>query len=352
MTSSSVNVPGAGLSETAASALDIAREAAELVMRILPEPRVGKDVRHKSPQELVTRADHEAERLITSRIKAGFPGHAIVGEEGQARDAASAPRATSGATSGGAVGAAIRTVAGEYAGPAAPREARWDVRRRGCLVAGESAEPAAPKAGAGPPAPADAAAQQGPRWFVDPVDGTANFAHGVPWFAISMALEDGGAIQCGVVAVPPLREFFVAERGRGAFQVGDGGVLIRLATSATADLGTALVATGLPREPARGAHVPTIAPMMMRALEVRIMGAAAIHLAYVAAGRLDAFWESDLSPWDLAAGILMVEEAGGRVTDWSGRPLRALGGRLLASNGPLHGALVDVLGPWSVPGDR
>jgi myo-inositol-1(or 4)-monophosphatase len=325
MTSSSANVPGAGLSEAVAFALDVAREAAELVMRILPEPRAGKDVRHKFPQELVTRADHEAERLITSRIKARFPGHAIVGEEGQTRGAATVPRATT-------VGAA------EAAAP---------------TVAGDTAESAAPAAvGARVPAPADAAAQKGPRWFVDPLDGTANFAHGVPWFAISMALEDRGAIQCGVVAVPPLHEFFVAERGRGAFQVGDGGALIRLGTSATADLSAALVATGLPREQARGAHVPTIAPVMLRALEVRIMGAAAIHLAYVAAGRLDAFWEPDLAPWDLAAGILMVEEAGGRVTDWSGRPLRALGGRLLASNGPLHAALVEVLGPWSGPEDR
>lgn len=282
-------------------------------MRILPEPRAGKDVRHKSPQELVTRADHEAERLITSRIRALFPGHAIVGEEGAAGGMATVPRAT----------------------------------------AGGVAEAAAPAAvGSRVPAPADAAVQQGPRWFVDPVDGTANFAHGVPWFAISIALEDRGAIQCGVVAVPPLREFFVAERGRGAFQVDEHGALIRLRTSATADLSAALVATGLPREPARGAHVPTIAPMMMRALEVRIMGAAAIHLAYVAAGRLDAFWEPDLAPWDLAAGILMVEEAGGQVTDWSGRPLRTLGGRLLASNGPLHAALVEVLGPWSGPGNQ
>lgn len=263
--------PAPDLSETALFALDVAREAAALVMHILPESSSAKEVRHKGATDLVTRADHEAERLIAGRIRARFPDHGLLGEEGTA------------------------------------------------------------------------SASLGPRWLVDPVDGTANFAHGVPWFAISIGLEDRGEVQCGVVAVPPLGEYFVAERGRGAYLLAAGAAPVRLAVSKTVDLGQALVATGLPREPDRSRHVPTIAPLMMRALEVRIMGVAAIHLAYVAAGRLEAFWEPGLAPWDLAAGILMVEEAGGRVTDWVGRPLRALGGEVLASNGLLHSPMVEML---------
>jgi myo-inositol-1(or 4)-monophosphatase len=264
------------LSDTAAFALATAHEASALVMSILPESRDAKDITYKTPTDLVTRADHEAEQLIASRIHARFPGHAVFGEE--------------------AIGLGGR----------------------------------APDAG-------------GPRWIVDPVDGTANFAHGVPWFAVSIGFEDEGRLQCGVVAVPPLGEVFAAERGRGAFQVLPDGALRRLAPSKKSDLSQALVATGLPREPDREWHVPTIVPFMRRSLEVRVMGAAAIHLAYVAAGRIDAFWEPGLMPWDVAAGILLVEEAGGRVTDWSGHRLPALGGRLLASNGPLHAAMVELL---------
>jgi myo-inositol-1(or 4)-monophosphatase len=265
------------LSETAAFALATAQEASALVMGILPQPRDAKEVTYKTPTDLVTRADREAEHLIASRIHARFPAHEIFGEE------------------------AI---------------------------------------GLGGPVPAAG----GPRWIVDPVDGTANFAHGVPWFAVSIGFEDEGHLRCGVVVVPPLGEVFVAERGRGAFQVLRDGALLRLVPSTKSDLGRALVATGLPREPDREWHVPTIVPFMLRSLEVRIMGAAAIHLAYVAAGRIDAFWEPGLMPWDVAAGILLVEEAGGRVTDWAGRRPPALGGRLLASNGPLHAAMVELLG--------
>ncbi|MBM3470937.1 MAG: inositol monophosphatase [Armatimonadetes bacterium] len=264
-----------GLSETAAFALETAREAAALVMGILPESRVEKQVRLKTATDLVTRADHEAERLIAARIRARFPDHGMLGEEGTTNDGT------------------------------------------------------------------------GPCWVVDPVDGTANFAHGVPWFAVSIALEYRGAVQCGVIAVPPLDEYFVAERGRGAYLLAAGAEPVRMEVSETADLGAALVATGLPREPDRSWHVQTIGPLILRSLEVRIMGAAAIHLAYLAAGRLDAFWEPGLQPWDVAAGVLLVEEAGGRVSDWSGRPLVSLKTELLASNGPLHPAMVQALAGYS-----
>ncbi len=263
------------LSQTAAFALDIAREAADLVMRILPESQASKAVRYKTPTDPVTRADREAERLITARIRARFPDHGVLGEEG-----ASAPG------------------------------------RRG---------------------------RDGPRWVIDPVDGTSNFARGVPWFAISIALEDQGRVQCGVVAMPPLREYFVADRGRGAFQVERGGALTKLVPSTTAEIGRAIAATGLPSAPHRSRHITTIPLLMRRALTVRVMGSAAVHLAYVAAGRLDAFWEPGLSAWDVAAGVLLVEEAGGRVSDWRGRPLQSLSDPVLASNGPLHATMVRLL---------
>lgn len=264
------------LSETTTFALDVAREAADLVMRVLPESRTAKEVRHKGPTDLVTRADRESEQLIAARIRERFPDHALLAEEGTTRPGGS-----------GAGGSA--------------------------------------------------------RWLVDPIDGTSNFAHGLPWFAVSIALEQEGTIQCGVVAVPPLGEFFVAERGRGAYLITGNGEPVRLAVSTVRDLSRALVATGLPSEPARSPHITTIPQVMRRALEVRIMGAAAVHLACVAAGRLEAFWEPNLNPWDVAAGILLVEEAGGRVSDLSGRPLRAPRGDVLATNGALHGALLEVI---------
>ena len=256
-------------------------------MRILPESATMKEVRHKGPTDLVTRADREAEILITRRIRERFPEHALLGEEGGARDGlARVGRASSGP------------------GRAAPAA----------------------------------------RWLVDPVDGTSNFAHGIPWFAISIALEESGAVRCGVVAVPPLGEFFVAERGRGAYLVERGAAPVRLKTSTVSDLGRALISTGLPGEPARSRHVASIPQLAARTQEVRIMGAAAGHLAYVAAGRLDAFWEPGLKPWDVAAGILLVEEAGGRVTDLTGRSLKTVGGDVLATNGALHRAMVKLVG--------
>jgi len=186
-------------------------------------------------------------------------------------------------------------------------------------------------------------APTGPCWVFDPIDGTTNFAHGLPWFAVSIALEEGGVLQCGVIAVPPLGEFFVGERGRGAYLIAGNGEPVRLAVSTVRELGRALIATGLPPEPGRSPHITTIPKVMRKALEVRIMGSAAAHLACVAAGRLEAFWEPNLNPWDVAAGILLVEEAGGRVSDLSGRPLRAPGGDVLATNGAVHVPLLELI---------
>ena len=265
--------------ETTAFALSVAREAADLVMRILPEGMTSKNVRHKGPRDLVTRADHEAERLITARIRTRFPNHGILAEEGTA-------------------------------------------------VSGDAARDSA-------------------RWIVDPIDGTTNFAHGVPMFAVSIGYEERGTLRSGVVVVPPLGEFFVAEHGLGAFLIVGSAEPQRLATSRVTELSEALIATGLPGEPVRSVHVATIPSFMRDAQEVRIMGTAAAHLAYVAAGRLDAFWEPGLNPWDVAAGILLVEEAGGRVSDFNGRPISPPGGDILATNGPLHITLLERVSRWA-----
>jgi myo-inositol-1(or 4)-monophosphatase len=177
-----------------------------------------------------------------------------------------------------------------------------------------------------------------PRWIIDPLDGTTNFLHGMPHFAISIAVEEPkaggrGEITQGLVYQPLTDESFWAEKGRGAWLQDR-----RLRVSARRDLPDALVATGIPylghgdfAEWSRifGAVAPEVAG-------IRRFGAAALDLAWVAAGRYDAFWESDLQPWDVAAGILLVREAGGFVTDYRGGDQPIERGQLLAANDSLH----------------
>ena len=183
------------------------------------------------------------------------------------------------------------------------------------------------------------------RWIVDPIDGTTNFAHGVPWFAVSIALERRGTLVAGVVFDPAGDELFVAERGRGAYLLLSEGRAQRLTVSKTNVLGSALVGAGLPNPPRRAPFSPFLSRFADLTREIRVLGSAALHLAYVAAGRLDAFIEPDLSAWDIAAGVLLVEEALGRVTDHLGRPLRPVSGDVLASNGHLHDRILEVLHP-------
>jgi len=179
------------------------------------------------------------------------------------------------------------------------------------------------------------------RWIVDPLDGTTNFAHGLPWFAVSLALEYQGSAILGVVHHPPLDELFLAERGRGSYSTVRGSPLTRLRVSATADLGSAVLATGLAGRGHR-AYLRRLPALLEEVREVRIMGSAAMHLALVAAGRIDAFWEPGLNLWDIAAGALLVEEAGGRATDLDGRSGPT--GDILATNGRLHATLLARLG--------
>jgi myo-inositol-1(or 4)-monophosphatase len=182
------------------------------------------------------------------------------------------------------------------------------------------------------------------QWIIDPIDGTINFVHGVPWFAVSLALARAERLEVGVVYRPACEELFVAERGAGAFLIGPSGAARRLAPSATGRLEESLIGVGLPAHPERSRASPLLTRFSELSREIRVMGSAALHLADVAAGRLDAFVEPHLSAWDIAAGVLLVHEAGGRVTDFAGQPLSGVtGADVVASNGRLHDAVLGVI---------
>ncbi|GGN05894.1 inositol monophosphatase [Thermus composti] len=177
------------------------------------------------------------------------------------------------------------------------------------------------------------------RFIVDPLDGTVNYAHGFPFYGVSLALEVAGRIEVGVIMDTARNETFYALRGGGAYLDGRP---IRV-TERTELLGS-LLATGFPYDVAKDPENLTyFSRALRRGLLVRRPGAAALDLAYVAAGRLEGFWEVKLNPWDVAAGWLLVEEAGGRVTGLKGEPY-ALGNRyIVATNGRIHEALLQVL---------
>src|SRR5712692_7787793 len=178
------------------------------------------------------------------------------------------------------------------------------------------------------------------RWIVDPLDGTTNFLHGVPHFAISIALERDGEIVAGIVYEPTRDEMFWAEKGIGAY-LNDR----RLRVSARRQLGEALIGTGMPfgGRAERPGYLATLERVMAATCGVRRLGAAALDLAYVAAGRYDGYWEFGLFPWDMAAGLLLVREAGGFVSDLAGGQNMMTGGGVLAANGHLHLPLAALL---------
>lgn len=181
------------------------------------------------------------------------------------------------------------------------------------------------------------------RWLIDPLDGTTNFAYGVPVFCVSIGLERGGQVIAGVVYHPPLGEMFWAHRGGGAF-LRRNGVDEAIRVSQIDTVATAMVATGLPYDIREsGNNIENIGRLCRKAIEVRILGAAALHLAYVAAGRVDAFWEPSLNPWDIAAGSLLVEESGGRVSHVSGSAFHVDCRDVLASNARVHEEMIRLL---------
>ncbi len=255
------------MSEFLPVALDAARSAGKLLREALGGPR---RIDYKGqPTNLVTEMDRRAEAFIVERLRAAFPDHAILGEEGGAR-------------------------------------------------AGDSEY----------------------RWLIDPLDGTTNYAHGLPIFSVSVALERAGHVELGVAYDPTREECFVAERGAGATLNGEP---LRVSTTATLD--ESLLVTGFPYDirtnPAN--NLPEYGALSLRSRAVRRLGSAVLDLCYVAAGRFDGFWELSLGPWDMAAGGLVVQEAGGRITDVRGGPWRLDGPGAVATNGCIHDAVLAVL---------
>jgi myo-inositol-1(or 4)-monophosphatase len=240
-----------------------------------------RDVQFKGTVDLVTDADRASEAMIAGRIREAFPDHRILGEEGA----------------------------------------------RGAGV--ESDDPQTAPYG----------------WLIDPLDGTTNYAHGFPHFAVSIGLERAGTVQVGVVYDPMRDELFVAQRGAGA---ACNGVPIRVAE--TDELIQAVVTTGFSYDlELRAVQAATWRAFLTSVRAIRQTGSAALNLAYVAAGRLDAFWERPLSPWDMAAGTLLVEEAGGRVSAFGDGPFDPYGAEIVATNGRLHGPVLAVISEHAAP---
>ncbi len=177
-------------------------------------------------------------------------------------------------------------------------------------------------------------------WVFDPIDGTTNYAHGLPIFCASLALEVDGRPEVAAVYDPSRQELFTAERGVGAFLNGR-----RLAVSPSATLIDALLVTGFPYDVHDTAEdiVGLFGEFIRRARAVRRLGSAALDLCYVGAGRMDGFWEQRLRPWDVAAGALVVEEAGGQVTGMDGSVFGSRRGHVLASNGHVHQEMLQVI---------
>ncbi len=178
------------------------------------------------------------------------------------------------------------------------------------------------------------------KWIIDPLDGTTNFTHSLPVFCVSIGVEHEGELVCGVIYDPNFDEMFSAEKGKGAFLNGK-----RIHVSRTPTLNKSLLVTGFPYNIVENPNnaVERFVNFLMKAQAVRRMGSAAIDLAYVACGRYDGFWEVALNPWDMAAGVLLVEEAGGKVSNFSGGKFDLYNSEILASNGVVQDEMVRAL---------
>jgi myo-inositol-1(or 4)-monophosphatase len=261
-----------------AVAVNMASKAGEWM-----KSRLGRasDVQVKTtPHDLVTEVDKGTELLIRKLIHTYFPTHAILGEEGV------------------------------EPGVEASSQALEDMRDEEYV------------------------------WIVDPIDGTTNFIHGLPFYSVSIALAHRGEVIVGVVYDPSRDELFVAEKGKGAYVHGK-----RMSVSGEDRLEDSLIATGFPtdREHALPEALRQIAAVAPQVRNIRSAGSAALQLAYVAAGRLSGFWEANLNAWDIAAGMLLVQEAGGRITDMDGTPYELQVRNVVATNGRIHEDLVNAI---------
>ncbi|HEX6729234.1 MAG TPA: inositol monophosphatase family protein, partial [Pyrinomonadaceae bacterium] len=177
------------------------------------------------------------------------------------------------------------------------------------------------------------------KWIIDPLDGTTNYAHGYPCFCVSIALEHAGTLEVGVVYDPMRDEMFAAERGQGATLNER-----RIRVSTIEDLNSAMLCTGFPYDVrTRPDFARDFATFTLHAQAVRRDGSAAIDLAYIACGRFDGFWEDGLNTWDMAAGALLIKEAGGRITNFEDEPLDIYTKKVVASNGLIHSSMLKLL---------
>jgi len=177
-------------------------------------------------------------------------------------------------------------------------------------------------------------------WIIDPLDGTTNYAHGLPFFSVSIGLEIEGEIVFGAIYGPILDELYIARRGQGAYRNGNA-----IHVSKIASLNDSLLATGFPYDirSGRNTNLEYFNEFVMRAQAIRRMGSAALDLAYLASGHFDGFWEVMLQPWDCAAGTLLIREAGGFVTNFQGEPVSIYEREFLASNGLIHNDMLAIL---------
>jgi len=178
------------------------------------------------------------------------------------------------------------------------------------------------------------------KWIIDPIDGTTNYVYNYPLFSISIAIEREGEIEIGVVRIPVLDETFSARKGKGSRLNGD-----RISVSDTPEFTQSLLATGFPYDDDLVPEAVDIFTRLARTTRgIRRDGSAALDLSYIAAGRFDGFWELDLSPWDIAAGVLIVKEAGGRVSDFQGNKHNIYTSKgIVATNGKIHSEMIDRL---------
>lgn len=178
------------------------------------------------------------------------------------------------------------------------------------------------------------------RWIIDPLDGTVNFAHSIPIFCVSIAAEVCGAIECGVIYQPMVGEMFTAIKGGGAFLNGK-----PMRVSQTARLNDAILVTGFPYNVGSNPDncIEHFSAFLRFGIPIRRLGSAALDLAYAAAGRFDGFWEARLNPWDVAAGMLMVRESGGRVSGYDDSEYKIGNKQIVASNRLIHGEILNIL---------
>lgn len=179
------------------------------------------------------------------------------------------------------------------------------------------------------------------RWVIDPLDGTVNFAHAIPIFSVSVAAEVHGEIVAGAICHPVMNEMYLAEKGKGAFLNGEA-----ISVSGNDNFLKSMLVTGFPYNVDENPFncVDTFVKVVNKGIPIRRLGSAAIDLAYTAAGKFDGFWEIGLHPWDVAAGILLVREAGGKVTQYSGEEYGIFDKTMLATNGKIHDSAIKTMG--------